>query len=319
MMEQKDRYIRFDWAVKRLLRNKANFGVLEGFLTVLLGEPIRIVEILESEGNQLNETDKFNRVDIKARNSKDEIIIVEVQNTREIYYLERILFGVAKAITEHIELGQLYSEVKKVYSISILYFDIGRGTDYLYHGQNSFVGVHTGDLLEVSTKEKNAIVRKLPAEIFPEYFLIRVNEFNKVAVTPLEEWIEYLKTGVIHPDTKAPGLEEARRKLVYYNMNKAEQLAYDEHINAIMIQNDVLSTAAMEGRSPGRSCRRSPGRSCRRSYGREAGECPKDEGIEPAGRNHLPGDRIVRRRDRELVNSVFSVLFCLPPYSWGMC
>ena len=251
MMEQKDRYIRFDWAVKRLLRNKANFGVLEGFLTVLLGEPIRIVEILESEGNQLNETDKFNRVDIKARNSKDEIIIVEVQNTREIYYLERILFGVAKAITEHIELGQLYSEVKKVYSISILYFDIGRGTDYLYHGQNSFVGVHTGDLLEVSTKEKNAIVRKLPAEIFPEYFLIRVNEFNEVAVTPLEEWIEYLKTGVIHPDTKAPGLEEARRKLVYYNMNKAEQLAYHEHINAIMIQNDVLSTAAMEGRQEG--------------------------------------------------------------------
>ena len=251
MMEQKDRYIRFDWAVKRLLRNKANFGVLEGFLTVLLGEPIRIVEILESEGNQLNETDKFNRVDIKARNSKDEIIIVEVQKTREIYYLERILFGVAKAITEHIELGQLYSEVKKVYSISILYFDIGRGTDYLYHGQNSFVGVHTGDLLEVSTKEKDAIVRKLPAEIFPEYFLIRVNEFNKVAVTPLEEWIEYLKTGVIHPDTKAPGLEEARRKLVYYNMNKAEQLAYDEHINAIMIQNDVLSTAAMEGRQEG--------------------------------------------------------------------
>lgn len=252
MMEQKDRYIRFDWAVKRLLRNKANFGVLEGFLTVLLGEPIRIVEILESEGNQLNETDKFNRVDIKARNSKDEIILVEVQNTREIYYLERILFGVAKAITEHIELGRLYSEVKKVYSISILYFDIGRGTDYLYHGQNSFVGVHTGDLLEVSTKEKDAIVRKLPAEIFPEYFLIRVNEFNKVAVTPLEEWIEYLKTGVIHPDTKAPGLEEARRKLVYYNMNKAEQLAYDEHINAIMIQNDVLSTAAMEGRQEGR-------------------------------------------------------------------
>ena len=271
MMEQKDRYIRFDWAVKRLLRNKANFGVLEGFLTVLLGEPIRIVEILESEGNQLNETDKFNRVDIKARNSKDEIIIVEVQNTREIYYLERILFGVAKAITEHIGLGQLYSEVKKVYSISILYFDIGRGTDYLYHGQNSFVGVHTGDLLEVSTKEKNAIVRKLPAEIFPEYFLIRVNEFNKVAVTPLEEWIEYLKTGVIHPDTKAPGLEEARRKLVYYNMNKAEQLAYDEHINAIMIQNDVLSTAAMEGRQEGRQEGLAEGRQEGLAEGRQEG------------------------------------------------
>ncbi|NUK97639.1 Rpn family recombination-promoting nuclease/putative transposase [Phocaeicola sartorii] len=252
MMEQKDKYIRFDWAIKRLLRNKANFGVLEGLLTVLLNEPIHIVEILESEGNQQRENEKFNRVDIKAKNSQDEIIIVEVQNTREIYYLERILFGVAKAITEHIELGNLYSEVKKIYSISILYFDLGKGNDYLYHGQNTFVGVHTGDFLEVTTKEKDAIVHKLPSEIFPEYFLIRVNEFNKVAVTPLEEWIEYFKSGIIRPDTKAPGLEEARRKLVYYNMDKAEQLAYDEHVNALMIQNDVLSTAAMEGREEGR-------------------------------------------------------------------
>ena len=271
VMEQKDKYIRFDWAVKRLLRNKANFGVLEGFLTVLLGEPIRIVEILESEGNQQRENEKFNRVDIKARNSKDEIIIVEVQNTREIYYLERILFGVAKAITEHIELGELYSQVKKVYSISILYFDIGKGNDYLYHGQNSFVGVHTGDFLEVTTKEKDAIVRKLPAEIFPEYFLIRVNEFNKVAVTPLEEWIEYLKTGIIRPDTKAPGLEEARRKLIYYNMDRAEQLAYDEHINAVMIQNDVLSTAAEEGREEGRQEGRREGRREGRQEGRQEG------------------------------------------------
>lgn len=251
-MEQKDKYIRFDWAIKRLLRNKANFGVLEGFLTVLLGEKIQIMEILESEGNQQREDDKFNRVDIKARNSKDEIILVEVQNTRELYNLERILYGVAKAIAEHIDLGGIYANVKKVYSISILYFDIGQGNDYLYHGQNTFLGVHTGDCLKVTTKEQGAIIRKLPAEIFPEYFLIRVNEFNKVAVTPLEEWIEYLKTGTIRPDTTTPGLEEARQKLIYYNMNKADKLAYDRHLDALMIQNDVLSTAKLEGLEEGR-------------------------------------------------------------------
>ena len=32
MKELKDRYIRFDWAIKRLLRQKANFGVLEGWI-----------------------------------------------------------------------------------------------------------------------------------------------------------------------------------------------------------------------------------------------------------------------------------------------
>ena len=195
-MENKDQYIRFDWAVKRLLRDKANFGVLEGFLTVLIGEQIRIVEILESEGNQLSAEDKFNRVDIRAKNSKGEIVIIEVQNTRELYYLERILYGVAKAITEHISLGCSYQEVKKIYSISILYFDIGRGDDYLYHGQNHFIGVHTHDRLVINTKQQDALVPKLPAEIFPDYFLIRVNEFNKVATTPLEEWIQAWKKRV---------------------------------------------------------------------------------------------------------------------------
>ena len=102
MTELRDRYIRFDWAIKRLLRQKANFGVLEGFLTVFLNEPIKIVDILESEGNQQQANDKFNRVDIKAKNSKGEIIIVEIQNTSELYYLERVLYGVAKAIGEYI-------------------------------------------------------------------------------------------------------------------------------------------------------------------------------------------------------------------------
>lgn len=251
-MEQQDRYIRFDWAVKRLLRQKANFGVLEGFLTVLLGEEVKILELLESESNQQTAEEKFNRVDIKALNSKGEIIIVEIQNTREVYYLERILFGVAKAITEHISLGDSYCEVKKIYSVSILYFDLGRGNDYLYHGQNTFIGVHTGDRLEVTTRQKDAILPKMPAEIFPEYFLIRVNEFNKVAVTPLEEWVEYLKTGCIRPGTTAPGLEEARRKLIFHNMPPAERQAYEEHLSAIMIQNDLLKETRIEGKMEGR-------------------------------------------------------------------
>lgn len=257
---QKDTYIRFDWAIKRMLRDKANFGVLEGLLTVLLNDKTQIIEILESESNQLTETDKFNRVDIKAKNSRGDIIIVEVQNTREIYYLERILYGAAKAITEHICLGDSYKEVKKVYSVSIVYFDLGKGNDYLYHGQNRFIGVHTNDELTITAKQENAVIQKLPKDIFPEYYIIRVNEFNTIAKTPLEEWVSYLKTGVIKPDASAPGLQEAREKLKYYNMTDAERHAYDEHINAIMIQNDVLNTAKLEGLAEGRAKGRAEGR-----------------------------------------------------------
>ncbi len=248
-----NKYIRFDWAAKKILRDKANFSVLEGLITVLLGEPVHILEMLESESNQFDAADKFNRVDIKARNSKDEIIIVEIQLTRELYYLERILYGVAKAITEHIHLGDKYDQVKKVYSISILYFDLGKGEDYVYRGQTSFIGLTKNDTLQITTKEKDVINMKAPEEVFPEYYLVRVNAFNKIAENHLEEWIEYLKTGDIDENTTAPGLKEARKILEYMSMNKAEKLAYDEHVNAVMIQNDVISTAMKEGRAEGRA------------------------------------------------------------------
>jgi len=53
--------VSFDWAMKKILRQKANFNILEGFLSELFKFDVEIVEILESEDN------KFNRVDLLAR------------------------------------------------------------------------------------------------------------------------------------------------------------------------------------------------------------------------------------------------------------
>ena len=266
-MEATNKYIRFDWAVKRMLRDKANFAVLEGLITVLLGRKITIVEILESEGNQETATDKFNRVDIKAKEENGEIIIVEVQLTRQLYYLQRMLYGVSKAITEHIQIGNKYDKVKKVYSINILYFDLGKGTDYLYHGKTIFTGVHTGDHLEVNTKEANEIRMRVPEDVFPEYYIIRVNEFNDVATTPIEEWLDYLKNNRISDTTTTPGLREARERLLYLQMTDKERHAYDAHMDDIMVQNDVLDTAKMEGREEGREEGRAEGREEGRAEG----------------------------------------------------
>lgn len=251
-MSNQERYIHFDWAIKDLLRQKANFRILEGFLTVLIGEEIYVIDILESEGNQERQVNKLNSIDIKARDSKDNIIIVKIQNIRKIHYLERILYGIEENGCKHILLDKSYEKVEKVYSISILYFDVGYGTDYLYHGQNgSFIAVHTQDVLQMTTKARNAIIPKMPEAKSSEHFLIRLNEFNKVATTPLEEWIQYLKTGTIEKDTHVSGLEEACIKLKYYNMSPKDRYAYDEHINAVMIQNDVLETARLEGLQEG--------------------------------------------------------------------
>ncbi len=244
----RSKYVRFDWAAKNILRNKADFVIFEGFISVLVKEKVTIVELLESESNQTSKDDKYNRVDIKAKNSKGEIILVEIQQTREADYLQRMLYGVAKAITEHINTGNTYDQVKKVFSINILYFNLGEGSDYLYHGQTKLTGVHDGDELSLTEYERNDLKVVEPVDVFPEYYVIRVNEFNKMAVDPLEEWIRYLKDEYISPDTTAPGLKEARERLEYLRMTPEEQHAYDHFIDTMVRDADVYRTQMLESK-----------------------------------------------------------------------
>ena len=240
------KYIRFDWAAKNILRNKADFVVFEGLISVLVKEKVSIVELLESESNQEQRNDKYNRVDIKARNSKGEIILVEIQQTREADYLQRMLYGVAKAITEHMGRGKMYENVKKVFSINILYFKLGEGKDYLYHGQTTLTGVHDGDMLQLTQHEQDDLHVVTPEDVFPEYFVIRVNEFDKLATDPLEEWIRYLKDEYISPDTTAPGLKEAKERLEYLRMTPEQQRSYDHYIDTMVRDADVYRTQMLE-------------------------------------------------------------------------
>ena len=273
--------IRFDWAAKRILRDKANHAVLEGLVTVLLNEKITITELLESESNQDTASSKFNRVDIKALNSRGEIILIEIQLTREWYYLQRVLYGVSKTITEHISLGARYEDVKKIYSINILYFDLGKGSDYLYHGTTTFIGVHSKDELQVRKRDKDAIKTCSPTDIFPEYFLIRVNEFNDIAKTPIEEWMDFLKNNHIKDDTLTPGLKEAKEQLRILQMDDKERREYDDYLDAIRTQDSVLDTYRTEGLLEGRMIGIQEGRAEGRAEGIEEGRAEgRAEGIE---------------------------------------
>jgi len=53
---------------------------------------IKILAILESESNQEDIEDKYNIVDIKVENSKNEIILIEIQYGRELDYMQRMLY-----------------------------------------------------------------------------------------------------------------------------------------------------------------------------------------------------------------------------------
>jgi predicted transposase/invertase (TIGR01784 family) len=246
--------IRFDWAIKRLLRQKANFVVLEGLLSVLMGDSVKIVRMLSEESNKETADDKFNRVDMLAETEKNGLVIVEVQNQRELDYFHRMLYGTSKVVTEYIEEKEKYETIKKIYSLNILYFSLGQGVDFLYRGRTDFRGVFKKDLLLLTkTQQENFKPGKEPGDLYPEYYILRVEDFNKKAVTPLEEWFSFLKTGVIPENAKAPGLPEARTRLLRDKLSKEERADYEAHINAVVYQNSVIKTSRIEGKAEGKA------------------------------------------------------------------
>jgi predicted transposase/invertase (TIGR01784 family) len=237
--------IRFDWAVKKLLRNKANFVVLEGFLSELLFDNIKIDRILESEGNQETDDDKYNRVDILTQNSKNELVIIEIQNTYEIDYFHRMAYGSSKALAEHLSLGQAYSEIKKVISINVVYFDLGQGKDYVYKGKTDFEGLHEKDTLLLSIQQKQTFAKKEVSDIFPEYYIIKVNQFNDIAKDTLDEWIYFLKNSEVKDEFRAKGLAEAKEVLDIMRLDKEQQYGYNRYLDYLHLKaSEALSLQA---------------------------------------------------------------------------
>ncbi len=220
--------VRFDWFIKFMFRDKSDFDILEGFLSELLKDDIKILEILESESNQAKKKDKFNRVDIMIKNSKDEHIIVEVQNNEEYDYLQRILFGVCKTIVENIGKGKSYAHVKKVISISVVYFKVRQGRDYIYRGQTTFRGIHLDDELTLSQEQVALFNKSKPQDLYPEFYLIKAGDFDENSVNDtLDEWVYFLKTGNVKDGFKAQGLDKAKEKLSVAKLSPRNRAAYE--------------------------------------------------------------------------------------------
>jgi len=246
--------IQFDWFIKKMFRNKSDYCVLEGFLTALLKKDVVIIKILESESNQDTEKQKYNRVDILVELDGEERVVIEVQNERESDYLERVLFGTSKIITDYFEVGMDYEKIVKVISVSILYFNLGKGTDYVYHGKNKIYGIHNGEELLIKEKAflEDGTIKFIPKrDIFPEYYFINVNKFSDITENELDEWIYFLKNSDIKKEFKSKYIQECAKRLNINKLSDEERKEYERHLKNLIIEKDVITTAKKEGLEQG--------------------------------------------------------------------
>ena len=241
-------YIRFDWMIKRLLRDKRNHVVLEGFLSVLIGRQIKIDQILESEGNQDDDQQKFNRVDLLVEDDNQEKFLIEVQNDHELDFFQRMAFGASKIITDYMKIGKAYDMLPKVYSINIVYFSLGQGKGYAYHGTTVFKNMfNAADELKLTPAQKEKFGVDEVHGIFPEYYILRVNKFDDEIRQPLQEWISFLKTGEIPDAFTAQGLKEAREILRVDSLSEEDRKIYQRYLRNVSLALSLDDSSRYEG------------------------------------------------------------------------
>jgi predicted transposase/invertase (TIGR01784 family) len=248
--------ISLDYAIKNILRDKANFAILSGFLTELLGREVVVEEILESEGNTEQADGKINRLDsviersrnVKAKIDSGELAVFEFQFHDQIDFFGKILFNVCKAVVEQVSSGQLF-DIKKVYSVNVGYFDMGNQQDYVFRaGLTEFTGVHFDEKIPFSQKLKP----EFPADVIhPEYFLILPNKFKEEIKDKFDEWVYVLKKSTVRSEFTAAGIQEAGEKLDLMKMTRQERTEYEYKRRFYTDQKTQLYTAELKGEQRG--------------------------------------------------------------------
>ncbi len=239
-------HIRFDWAIKKLLLNEANYIILEGFLSELLNQKLTIKTLLKSKNNQQEQEEKVNQINILAETEKEELIFIEVQNNSQLDYFHRMLYGASKLAVQYLDKGQKYGEIKKIYSVNIVYFNLGIGKDYIYRRRGDFVGVNIGDKLQPLKTQEVTFKIKTVADIFPEYYLLKANNFNDVIQNSLDEWIYFLKNNHIKEEFSAKGMIQAKETLRVSNLSEEERAAYSLYRKNKSYEATMLNTQEFE-------------------------------------------------------------------------
>jgi hypothetical protein len=224
--------LRFDWASKYLLKNKSNYGILEGFLREVTGEHLKIKGVLGSTNQSNGNDDKSIRVDYLVESSRGEII-VQLQNNRESNYMQKMVYGSMKSCVDNFQ-GYGVAKPKKLVCINIVYSP-AQDDDYFYKGKISFDAQtkHPGSEIKLNGYSKNDI-----KDMFPEYYLIYVYNFRDVIKSRLDEWVYYFKHSEVRENFTSYGLAELKDKFGVEKLSEEERRKYDTYLSTI--SNDPL-------------------------------------------------------------------------------
>ena len=248
-----NKLISFDYAIKYLLKNKANYDIIEHFISDLIKTegypPVKIIALMDTESNKEDTLQKKSLADLIVQDEEGRKYIVEIERQTTKSFLHKACFNTSRLIVDHIGAGADYTKIIKVFHISILYFAVGSGP--IHHGETIIKNVDSQEKLTLHITDPETKKSFDTTSIFPEYFFISVPLFNDQIKREIDQWLYVIKNEEILPKFTSSYMQKVAERLSILKMTPQERDEYYGYMTDLIRNKDQLQTAREEGEARG--------------------------------------------------------------------
>ncbi|TDG95401.1 Rpn family recombination-promoting nuclease/putative transposase [Cardinium endosymbiont of Culicoides punctatus] len=246
--------ISFDYAIKYLLKHKGDYDIIEGFISALLTEsgykPVKINALLDGESNKESVDLKRSIADLVVEDVDGNKYIVEIERAFTLKFMHKACFNSSRLVVDSIFGSQDYTNIKKVFHISLLYFTTEEIKKPLYHGKTIIHEMDKDHPIDMRIVNQGFVIYE-HHNVFPEYFFISIPSFNDVIKSEIDEWLYVMKHSDVREDFKSPYMNKVSDRLRILKMNKEDRDTYYHYIKKAIQADDTLSAAKIEGEKIG--------------------------------------------------------------------
>jgi predicted transposase/invertase (TIGR01784 family) len=245
--------VSFDYAIKYLLKDKGDYAIIEGFISALLKtqgyKDIKIIALLETESNKEDSKSKRSLADLIVEDEDHHKYIIEIERNVKDSFIHKSCFNTSRLIVDNLAQRQDYTQIIKIFHISLLYFPIGNGA--IYHGKTIIHEIESKEKLTVHIKNQQTGKLFDATDILPEYFYISVPLFNDRLEKEIDEWLHVMKYDEVPEHYHSKYMKQVADKLSILKMTQEERDNYLYYQKKLYNDRDELQAAEARGEERG--------------------------------------------------------------------
>lgn len=243
--------VSFDYAIKYLLKDKGDYSIVEGFISALFKtrgyKEIKIIALLESESNKEDGKSKRSLADVIVEDEDHRKYIIEIERSVKDSFIHKSLFNTSRLIVDNLAQREDYTDIIKVFHISLLYFPIGNNKGAIYHGKTIIHEIDSHEKLAVHITNPETGRTFDATDIMPEYFFISIPLFDDQLEREIDDWLHVMKYDAVPKTFHSPSMIQVAEKLSILKMTAQERANYSYYRKKLHNDRDELAAAEARG------------------------------------------------------------------------